>query len=261
MLNIIEQFKLYKQHKHLLKQAKDLFPTTQIYNNFKDQADKALREGDLSQAQFALETFSLMQQGQTSPLYRDSLNQKLLDPMFSQFSDFVVNISPKYEDVQFTTTPEMTKQLIEDTQGEDTIVTSTPITTSSTPFKASNKKVLNIVNGIIQNSEVMYTADGIVTNTNTYTTNKIEELREVAHEQAVKEMSGATSSVLNSYQADQIAEFDKFGQDQSTSPDGTTTVSETALEIANAILDLKQKIDPKFSELNSTTSELLDYSE
>lgn len=252
MPNIIEQFKLYTQHKNLLTHAQDIFPTTQIYNNFKIQADKALQDGNLSHVQFALDTFELMQQHQSSPLFYDTLNFRLSDPTFSHFSDLVFNISPTYEQPQFVATKEITEQITTDLHGEDTMVISTPTSTQTAKLPTTNKTVLNIVNGIIRNSEVMYTADGIVTNRNAYTTDKIEELREEAYNQSISEAETPEDieAVVNAFTPEQVSNFDTITESvskpyQADMPNQTLEVSDTALELAQAILDTKHKIAAK----------------
>lgn len=273
MANIFENYKLYKQHHQLLKRAEEIFPTTVLYNNFKDQLDLALNQGDLTQAEFALDTFELMQQNENSPLFYDTLNQRLTDPLFCEFSDLIMNITPQYAQTEFVATSEINNQLLTDHDGEQTIVSAKEQELNTNiKLPASNKKVLNIVNGIITNSEVMYTPDGIVTDKNAYTTSTLEQAREEAFK---NDMEKATSeqdviNVVESFTPNDditpttIDSAPKSFEDNSEfSQIDNSTISEESKTIVNAIIEERRRsqtspedIAPNSAALNSQASEM-----
>lgn len=251
MANIFEKFKMYKQHHQLLKKAEDIFPTTALYNNFKEQLDLALNKGDLSQPQFALETFELMQQNESSPLFYDALNQRLTDPLFCEFSDLIMDITPQYAQKEFTATTEIDAQLLEDHNGEQTIVSAKDNEPQpSIKVPTTNKKVLNIVNGIITNSEVMYTADGIVTDKNAYTTQALEDARQKAFNESIENASTTDEAekIVESFTSSETIASNPADSAPTSLEDNsdfaqidTSTISDESKTIINAIIEERRR--------------------
>lgn len=248
MENIFDEFKLYKQHNELLKKAEDIFPSSVLYNNFKDQLSIALKEGDLSQAEFALETFELMQQNENSPLFYDTLNQRLSDPLFYEFSDLIMDITPQFTQPEFVATPEINSQLAEAFGPEQTLIsTAAEIEKQNIIAPISNKKVLNIVNGIITNNEVLYTPDGIITDRNQYTTNTLEEARQKAFEENIEqattqqEINAVVDAFTPVSSTDTLSYVDDIAQSFEDSKEyaslDVSTVADEAKDITEAIIE------------------------
>lgn len=94
--NIIEQYKLYKEYENILKRAKDVFPSSQVYNNFKDYAFEAYQNGNLDLIKFAINSFEDLEALKTSPLYASRVDELTKDPKFVSFSSLIPEISSQY---------------------------------------------------------------------------------------------------------------------------------------------------------------------
>ena len=166
----------------LLARAKEVFPTTQSYNDFVAQLDTAVSAGEsLSSFDFALTTFETLKASENSPYYQDELARISLDPQFSAFATIAENLNVPYAEPLFTATKEISTALEDNaTLGVNTNIVSTTPDKDTTEdllaqVKPTNKIVLQVdSNGIIDNPEVLLTPDGIV-GKERITTSKLEQ--------------------------------------------------------------------------------------
>lgn len=166
----------------LLARAKEVFPTTQSYNDFVAQLDTAVSAGEsLSSFDFALTTFETLKASENSPYYQDELARISLDPQFSAFATIAENLNVPYAEPLFTATKEISTALEDNaTLGVNTNIVSTTPDEDTTEdllaqVKPTNKIVLQVdSNGIIGNPEVLLSPDGIV-GKERITTSKLEQ--------------------------------------------------------------------------------------
>lgn len=190
MLHYAQQKQTYNK---LLSRAESIFPSSQIYNNFKDELKLAFdSQASLDDYEFALDTFESLKTLQTSPIaVEGELANITSDPRFSAFTEIATLIDMPYSETMFVPTVEMATKISEETpfQPELSIMSGveseidTEAVISGAP--KTDKVVLNVTAFGLQNPEAIYTSDGYISQ-NKLTTQKIEDEKTKAFENAVE---------------------------------------------------------------------------
>ena len=193
---LVFQMLHYAQQKHtynqLLQRAEEIFPSSTIYNNFKNELNTAFNsQQSLDDYEFALDTFESLKTYQTSPVQVESdLAQITSDPRFSAFTEIATLIDMPYSDTMFVPTVQMAQKISEETFYQPDLSIMSGITdgidvdSALTNMPKTNKTILNVTSFGISNPEVLFTGDGYLP-ADKITTQKIEDAKEKSFENAV----------------------------------------------------------------------------
>ncbi|MBQ9792845.1 MAG: hypothetical protein IJW32_03810 [Clostridia bacterium] len=209
----------------LLVRAKEVFPTTQSYNDFVSQIDIAIQNGEkLTSIDFALTTFETLKASENSPYYQDELARISADPQFSTFATIAENLNVTYAQPLFTATKEISVALEDNsTLGVDTSIVATVVGEEEvddlmSQVKQTNKVVLQVdSNGLVSNPEVLFNSDGIIGKENV-TTSKLEQSK-------MEALSSQISAAANQDEASDIV--NNYNTELSSSPISPVEMAET----------------------------------
>ena len=190
MLHYAQQKQTYNK---LLSRAESIFPSSQIYNNFKDELKLAFdSQTSLDNYEFALDTFESLKTLQTSPIaVEGELANITSDPRFSAFTEIATLIDMPYSETMFVPTVDMAAKMSEETPFQPELSIMSGVENGVDPALAlssipkTDKVVLNVTEFGLQNPEALYTSDGFVS-LDKITTQKIEDEKTRAFTSAVE---------------------------------------------------------------------------
>ena len=210
---LVQQMKAYAEYKSLITKAEGIFPTTQMFDNWKDKLTSAFNSNEpLDTFSFALTTFEAIINNQASPYYQNDLSLLVQDPMFAEFTEIAQDLNNPYTPPVFSVDPTVSTAIAEEAPGTDLNMFETTLYVDENfvqqELKQTNKVVLNINGiGIVENPEVLASSDGIIPKSQV-TTNKIEQARQ---ENFALEAEGSSPAELedlvDSYNIDSQTSF------------------------------------------------------
>ena len=184
-LNVLEQFKLYKQYQSIISDAERFFKSTAVFDNFKCQAFKAYQEGNLDDFQFTIDALTILEASQDSPLYNQQVDLITEAPQFDNFVTLLSTISAPQQEADvakvnatFTGAVNNSLQINE----EQTIIqgqTYTPLD-AATVFPQTNKIILDTNSLSDQSNKLISSGNGLITNPRAFTSIQLEQERQNA---------------------------------------------------------------------------------
>lgn len=226
----------FTEYTSLMRRAYDVFPTSQMVNDFREKVDQAYQSGEsLSDLSFAMKTFETLRDNDGSPYFDKQLAAIAQDPQFSAFAEISKSLGTPYDlTPAFGSTPEIASALTEELAGDNATIISGGTTPADATMKAedmlqNNKVVLNIsAQQTVENPEVLCSPDGFVPQSQV-TTSLFEQCKQHALERVIQEHPEEAQSVaddFNSHAAADMSNPESFGTVEATPNSAATLVVE-----------------------------------
>lgn len=245
----------FRDYSSLLRRADEVFPTTEMADNFKNMVEQAYQNGDsLTILSFAMEAFETLRDNDNSPLYQQKLASIAKDSRFQSFAQLSTELGSPYDlTPAFNSTPEISEALTTHLAGKDASIinTDTNQTEETEPadmLNPTNKVVLNVSpQGTVENPEVILSPDGHVPQSKV-TTSVFEQCKkhaiETAYAQRGKEEAQEMADKFNA--ADEAATA--VADNNVSALDALPTPGPETLVIDSTLKEEQQAINTAYRE-------------
>lgn len=166
---LVEQVKYYKEYTSLLKEGRDVFPSSVEYQNWKEQLDDSYKNNlPLDTFSYTLDMFTALQKAETSAIYQQEVDDLAKDKdNFGEFTEIAQKTGEEYVDASFTSTSGFNKALDSTaTNGSDLTIIETSsgndVVDHNVEMPKTNMVVVEFESGMIANPEVLIDDDGKV---------------------------------------------------------------------------------------------------
>lgn len=171
------------QSEELIKEAKDVLPTTTSFHNFEDKLEQAYTEDESTEnLEYTIDTLVSIDETKNSPIQQQELNNITNDSQFSSFVEITSELDVPYTtSTYFTPTQEISQAISQELPGESILMfestdTSMNLEEAKDMLIPTNKTVLHTNISGVSNSEDLLTGDGIL-DRGKVSTDKIENER------------------------------------------------------------------------------------